>query len=788
MIRRLISAGLSISMLFGAMAVTGCSKKTQKGGKKIAGDSSWYDAQTTEIDDIYKDKKVYSHNRKIIGSYHDGVLIRDSGYFKDPMDLDWGQSGSSDEQFDDLLYYDADGELLHSFDLTKIVSENNSQYIEEIIISEGKILLYREDYDNSHDGERSYYLTDLDMETGEIGSFEKLPFTSKDVSGSREGVWINGDYIVLGYHDNVTDKYIFVIQNNGQCKIVDVSSSLPSAEIFIINGCMAVSENELVFICSFGNLNFLSLNLESGKVQIKDEEYSWLNALTFNEHISSFGGNSYITDQSGIKRINFETKQLEEIVSFDDCNLNRNLMDELSLFSVNGDKYVFAGDVSIDDSRDQFSYENRTGTATLITLKKAEKNPNAGKVILTAAFVGNAEVSYSICEAIRLFNDTNEDYFIRLSYNYDIKKNLNYGDAETDDEFDDIYYKTAADLNDLLAINMLAGDGPDIILNAADIRQIQTEDHLVDLSSFLSGKNGINTEDCFSNVIDAAKVNGKLLYMPVSFSVNGLLVNKEDVRDGQTGFTYEEYVKYMDEKCGGNDPMVDTRLGVLCTLYSCMSEPCISGNTVNFDNESFRKLCEYVKNTVPEKFNYNNDLDGNAAYDNIGGFLTRNTFYAPLKTLLGYPSSDACGPYITVDTSIGISALAPSTVVDGAWEFIKTCLSNEVQEVIARDYTNPMNKSVFDSAAKITLENYNKSEMSYGVELDDSVITSYKETLMSASVVENLDPAVLNVIREEMPAYFLDQKTLDAVLSIINNRVTTIIKERGGSVSNQTSG
>ena len=159
-----------------------------------------------------------------------------------------------------------------------------------------------------------------------------------------------------------------------------------------------------------------------------------------------------------------------------------------------------------------------------------------------------------------------------------------------------------------------------------------------------------------------------------------------------------------------------------------------------------------------------------------------------MKTLLGYPSSDACGPYITVDTSIGISALAPSTVVDGAWEFIKTCLSNEVQEVIARDYTNPMNKSVFDSAAKITLENYNKSETSYGVELDDSVITSYKETLMSASVVENLDPAVLNVIREEMPAYFLDQKTLDAVLSIINNRVTTIIKERGGSVSNQTSG
>lgn len=778
MIKRLISAGLSIAMLFGAMAFTGCKKKAQKGVSKASGDSLWFDAKTTEIDDIYQDKKVSYREREIIGTYHDGVLIRDYGQLEYPDNFDWEKDDPSDLRFDDLQHYDADGELLHSIDLTKVVSEENSQYIKEIIISDGKIFLYREDCDTFHDGEMSYYLTDLDMETGEIGTFEKLPYTSRDIPDFCEGVWINGDYIVLEYKDIATNTISFVIRNNGQCKIVDVSSSLPSADIWIINGCMAVSENEIVFICSYGNVNFLSLNLESGKVQIKDEEYSFLNTLTFNEHISSFGGNSYFADQSGIKRINLETKQIEEIVSFDDCNLNRYLMDELSLISVDGDKYVFAGDVYNDDSRNQFSFGNPIGTSTLITLKKAESNPNAGKVILTAAFIGNAEVSYSICEAIRIFNDMNQDYFIRLSYNYDIRKNLNYGDAETEDEADDIYYRIAADLNDLLAINMLSGDGPDIILNAADIKQIQTEDHLVDLSSFLSGKNGIPTEDCFSNVIDAAKVDGKLLYMPVSFAVNGLLVNKEDVSDGQIGFTYEEYAKYVAEICDGNDPMVDTRLGVLTTLYSCMSAPCISGNTVNFDSEPFRKLCEYVKNNVPEKYGYNMDLDGNASFSGMGTFLQRNTYLSSNLTLLGYPSIDACGPYITVDTSIGISASAPSTVVDGAWEFIKTCLSDEVQEIIAGDFTNPMNKNVFDSSAKEALENYNHSEMSYGIVLDDSVITTYKEALLSASAVESRDPAVLNVIREEMPAYFLDQKSLDAVLSIINNRVTTIIKER----------
>ena len=152
-----------------------------------------------------------------------------------------------------------------------------------------------------------------------------------------------------------------------------------------------------------------------------------------------------------------------------------------------------------------------------------------------------------------------------------------------------------------------------------------------------------------------------------------------------------------------------------------------------------------------------------------------------MRTLVGYPSSDGSGPYIAVNTSIGISAFAPSTVADGAWEFIKTCLSEEVQKVIVEDHTSPMNKSVFDASAKATLELYNNSEASLDIELDESVIESFKEILQSASVIGIEDPAVLSVIREEMPAYFLDQKTLDAVLGIINNRVTTIINERAGA-------
>ena len=39
--------------------------------------------------------------------------------------------------------------------------------------------------------------------------------------------------------------------------------------------------------------------------------------------------------------------------------------------------------------------------------------------------------------------------------------------------------------------------------------------------------------------------------------------------------------------------------------------------------------------------------------------------------------------------------------------------------------------------------------------------------------------AVENIIREEIQAYFADQKTIEEVMDIIQNRVDTYVDERG---------
>ena len=89
---------------------------------------------------------------------------------------------------------------------------------------------------------------------------------------------------------------------------------------------------------------------------------------------------------------------------------------------------------------------------------------------------------------------------------------------------------------------------------------------------------------------------------------------------------------------------------------------------------------------------------------------------------------------------------------------------------------NPVSVRAFDSSAKKALESYNKAFPRF--KQDESAIASYKDVLLSASVMDNLDPAIIVVLREEMPPYFIDQKSLDDILPIIKNRVTTILAER----------
>ena len=65
-------------------------------------------------------------------------------------------------------------------------------------------------------------------------------------------------------------------------------------------------------------------------------------------------------------------------------------------------------------------------------------------------------------------------------------------------------------------------------------------------------------------------------------------------------------------------------------------------------------------------------------------------------------------------------------------------------------------------------------------EADESMIAKFADIIRSADVSARYDPAVELIIREEMPAYFAGQKSLDEVIRIMSDRTKKYLSERKG--------
>ena len=57
--------------------------------------------------------------------------------------------------------------------------------------------------------------------------------------------------------------------------------------------------------------------------------------------------------------------------------------------------------------------------------------------------------------------------------------------------------------------------------------------------------------------------------------------------------------------------------------------------------------------------------------------------------------------------------------------------------------------------------------------------SAFAEELERTHEIRVLDDAVMDIVKEEAEGYFLGQKDLNTVVSTIQNRVATVLKERG---------
>ena len=415
----------------------------------------------------------------------------------------------------------------------------------------------------------------------------------------------------------------------------------------------------------------------------------------------------------------------------------------------------------------------------LIHLTRAEKNPHAGKKMIV---VGGIDINNnaSLMTFISEYNSDPENKCraVLIDYSEDLESGGNRADVE----------------NKVL-LDILSGEGPDVLVNFSESSSFQTANVMEDLNPYLDGPDGISREVYFDNVFRAQEKNGQLFHMPIRFSLEGLLVNTDYISN-TTGWTFDEFeeaASKMPDDVGFMEGLLYKDFLKMLLSSTMSSFVDYQNKTVDFQNDSMKKYLQMAKKYGVEHLSgdegiymyYNGDKlmsDTNMSdikfqngliamrretldyYDEIGVYKDYNAC-----TFLGYPSLEGSGAAIKSFLSIGI--VSSSKYKDLAWDFLRAFLEFPGDREFY-DTPFPVNRKTFETESQRRLQHHSP----YFTEEEYNEV---KEMIENAKTTFCYDAAMIDVITEEAAAYFAGDRTEDEVLKNIQNRCDLIVKERG---------
>ncbi len=797
--RKYISVVLTSSIILSSCAfLSSC--KTKKAAEKITADSTWYNSKTVSADTGYDSDSMdywYFDNKCACnGSIY--TVFRGSRFFSDEELLS-DDFDTFDYEIHELLEYDTDGNLLSRTDISEFIKDSGSVrglYPENNILN-----IFVEEYDYTT-FEESYSNIKYDTDTDSIISSDVLSFDyDKDNAYLEAAVPLsNGAVmgIVYSFNDNAPS-YTFVINEDNQTVKTINPAEGTEQEIYDMLHFITKANGNLLCVGSGPNGTLL-YDLDVSTYEVKELSIDGAVSTTFDfySYQKSDDGNLYLIDEEGIKKLNTENMEITTELSFGDCNVNLYDITNYSVVSATDTGFILTG-TSYDTSSNNY-YQK----FNICTLTKSDTNPNAGKLRLTVGII-DGYVSESIAEAIYTFNETDEGFFASVK-KYDSYANFEYSENMSDEEYRKAILSAQSSMTNNLAIELMSGEGPDIIMNAASFSQLNSENYLKDLTEFV---NGLDPNAYFMNVINAAKTGDFIYQLPLNFVTTGIACETEYAPSNGRGFTLDEYKDFVQNVCNGKDPFTASRSDYFINGISEMSDLFIdqANKKVSFSQQTFYDYAAYCLDNVPEEVINNDNI---IVYETYGGYGTDEYTYSEasreyLYNISSYAdlsdngqkdiglygvSADGRGPSIEITSSVAISATTAAE--EGTLRFLNILISENIQRLSSSNHSNCINRNALTEASNDIIATRNAaydSEIANGiseaelhswgmVRLDESLIDRYFEALGAADTVSAIDPSVASIILEEIPAYFTGQKSIEDVAFIIDNRAQTILDER----------
>lgn len=786
--RKAVSVVMMLSLL---LPIASCGQQPKKSTKMISEDDPWFNTNIIEVDTgVEAGRNTIWPNSYYAGSDENYYIIFSSGKYEVPNDelegLSWAEQ---EDKYGYRLVSVVDrktNKTINIIDVKKDFTDINIEsHVDNVYYSEGKITV------NTNFKERDY-----DPLTGKLLETRDRRETTEDFSSS---FYMIGEYdveLIMYQSQNMREHAdINVKTPDGKTYTTEIKEEYKDVYVYAV---LELNDTKVLLPATINDYEnvYYELDLSTNElIKADPKEYAWMEEVAFSWCKPGFDGMVYYPTQHGISRINAETKTLEEVFSYDWCGLNKGLVvaPSFDLIECSENHFVLCG---IYDSSNIYSGK-KADKIHLIELDRADKNPNAGKTVLELFDPDDGWVDVNTGKAISVFNETNSKYFIEVTDRYNRGDYFDYssGDENNEDTWELARINGRAEFSNQLAVDIMNNEGPDILMNVSGYGQLNNSNYLADLTPYV--KNDI--DKYYENIIEGSKTNGAIYQLPISFALEGVLTKTENVGSSGKGFTFEEYEKFVDEVANGSDPIFLGQATYFSKLFGSMNDKFIVNGKVDLSGPEFAQMADFVKDNVREEgtswnAQYTERTPG-AEYTEycygIGGYFTLGMSIAPWGngvTLAGIPSIDGRGPRFKPVCSVAISAQADN--VDACGEFVKILLAEDVQTDIAMNDCFVINREAFRKAGDAAIDYYNNGGSAFsggnggssgglGKQFSIEDVDFVEGIILSCSRSCSDDASISIILIEEMPAYFLGQKDLDAVVKIAQDRIQKVLDERG---------
>lgn len=476
-------------------------------------------------------------------------------------------------------------------------------------------------------------------------------------------------------------------------------------------------------------------------------------------------------DGSSIYSYDLDSETAEELLNWIDSDINGDNIRSISMLE---DGRILA--VSTE-------WDEESSNTELIYLTKQPAAEVAKKETIT---FGCMYVDSNVKKNIINFNKTNEKYRVEVK---------EYGKED--------WESGVTQLNN----EITSGSGPDIIdLSWGGSAELYiSKGILEDLTPYVDAD--LNRDDYVEKAFNAYVRGDKMYGIVPGFAILTVMGKTSDVGEKQ-GWTIDDVIALIDSKPEGTELFSycskETMLYYLCQM-SLDSFVNWETGECKFNDGYFEKVLEFA-NRFPKEVNYDEDGESVPTKIRNGKLLLQEINISDMQnyqmyslmfgeptTFIGFPSNGGTGSYISTQGALGINSKAANK--EGAWEFLKSFLTEEYQKENIRWYF-PVLKSALDAQFEEDMtpeysedENGQKVEQpktTWGYDDFEAEIYAAKQEDVDAvkalidsaeGVVSNSNNEITSIINEEAAAFFEGQKNAKDVADIIQSRVQIYVNE-----------